>query len=89
MEGIAGGCRSLTHGIYLEINESKPFFFFIMDDLRRGVDVILGHKWLIENGYVMTRNPALPPLSEGIVKIPTREKGVRLIGKQELLPGVH
>jgi hypothetical protein len=37
----------------------------------------------------MTRNLALPPLSEGIVKIPTREKGVRLIEKQELLPGVY
>jgi hypothetical protein len=89
MQGITGNCRSLTQGIYLEINESKPFLFYIVDELPRGVDVILGHKWLIENGYVMTRNPALPPMSEGIVKIPTREKGVRLIEKQELIPGVY
>ena len=81
MQGITGSCRSLTQGIYLEINESKPFLFYIVDELPRNVDVILGHKWLIENGYVMTRNPALPPLSEGIVKITTREKGVRLIEK--------
>jgi hypothetical protein len=74
MQGITGNCRSLTQGIYLEINESKPFLFYIVDELPRGVDVILGHKWLIENGYVMTRNPALRPMSEGIVKIPTRER---------------
>jgi hypothetical protein len=89
MQGITGDCRSLTQGIYLEINEGKPFSFYIVDELPRGVDVVLGHKWLTENGYVLIRNSALPPLSEGIVKIPTREIGVRLIEKQELLPGVY
>jgi hypothetical protein len=74
MQGITGDCRSLTQGIYLEMNECKPCLFYIADELPRGVDVILGSKWLIENGYVMTRNPALPPLSEGIVKMPTKRK---------------
>jgi hypothetical protein len=89
MQGITGDCRSLTQGIYLEINEGKTCLFYITDELPRGIDVILGSKWLIENGYVMTRNPALPPLSEGIVKMPTKGEGVRLIERQELLPGVY
>jgi hypothetical protein len=76
MQGITGDCRSLTQCIYLEINEGKPFLFYIVDELPRGVDVVLGHKWLTENGYVMTRYPALTPFSEGIVKIPTREREV-------------
>ncbi|PNF35695.1 hypothetical protein B7P43_G17394 [Cryptotermes secundus] len=33
MQGITGSCRSLTQGIYLEINESKPFLFYIVDEL--------------------------------------------------------
>jgi hypothetical protein len=39
-----------------------------------GVDVILGYKWLIENGYVMTRNPALPPQSWTVTEIIVRVK---------------
>jgi hypothetical protein len=88
MRGITGDTQDLNEGIYLEINHSKPCLFYIVEELPRDVDVLLGQKWLLENGYVMTRNPALPPLSEGVVQIPTKEKGIRLVEKQELLPGV-
>jgi hypothetical protein len=36
----------------------------------------------------MTCPKVILPFSENIVKVPTKEKGVRLIDKQELLPGV-
>jgi hypothetical protein len=48
-----------------------------------------GQEWLSQNDYVMTCPNAILPFNESVVKVPSRERGVRLIERQELLPGVY
>jgi hypothetical protein len=82
--GVTAECRSLTRGIYLEISESKLFLFHIVDELTRGLEAVLGHKWSCDDSQY-----CLPPLSGDAVKITTTEKYVRLTERQEVLPGVY
>jgi hypothetical protein len=63
--------------------------FYIVERLPRNLDVILCQEWFLQNDYVMTCPKVIPPFSENIVKVPTKERGVRLADKQELLPGVY
>ena len=62
--------------------------FYVIKHLSRNLDFILGQEWLLQNDYVMTCSKAIPPLSESLVQIPTRENGIRFVDKQELLPGI-
>ena len=61
----------------------------IIKHIPRDLDLILGQEWLLQNDYVMTCSKAIPPLSGSLVQIPTGEKGIIFVDKQELLPGVY
>jgi hypothetical protein len=63
--------------------------FYVVDSLPRGLDLILGQKWLFQNDYMMTCSNAILAFSESVVKVPTKERGVRFVDKQELLPGTY
>jgi hypothetical protein len=56
--------------------------FYIVDNLPRNLDLILGQEWLLQNDYMMTCPKIIPPYSESVVKVPTKERGVRLIDKK-------
>jgi hypothetical protein len=73
----------------LQINNGKEMLFYVIKHLPRDLDLILGQEWLLQNDYVMTCSKVIPPLSESLVQIPTTEKGIRFVEKQELLPGVY
>jgi hypothetical protein len=73
----------------LQVNDSKEMLFYVVESLPRNLDLIMGQEWLIENDYVMTCPKIILPFSESVVKMPTRERGIRFVEKQELSPGVY
>jgi hypothetical protein len=88
VEGINEGDMYIKKGIMMQFNNSREMLFYIVERLPRNLDVILGQEWLLQNDYVMTYPKVIPPFSENI-KVPTKERGVRLVDKQGLLPGVY
>jgi hypothetical protein len=88
IQGISGGDMHIPKGIMLQVNNSREMFY-VVESLPRNLDLILGQEWLLQNGYMMTCPKSIPPFSESVVKAPTTERSVRLIDKQELLPGVY
>ncbi|PNF31840.1 hypothetical protein B7P43_G08901 [Cryptotermes secundus] len=89
IRGINGSDMLIRKGIMLQVNDSKEMLFYIVDRLPRNLNLILGQEWLLQNGYMMTCSKVVPPFSESVIKVPTKEKGIRLVDKQELLPGVY
>jgi hypothetical protein len=73
----------------LQVNDGREMLFYVVESLPRNLDLIMGQEWLLENGYMMTCSKIILPLSESIVRIPTKERGVRFLEKQELSPGVY
>ena len=55
--------------------------FYLIKHLPRNLYLILRQEWLLHNDYVVTCSKAIPPLSESVVKIPTKEKGIRFVDK--------
>jgi uncharacterized secreted protein with C-terminal beta-propeller domain len=86
VQGINEGDMHIKKGIMMQVNNSKEMFY-IVERLPRNLDVILGQEWLFQNDYMMTCPKVILPFSENIVKVPTKERGVRLVDKQELLLG--
>jgi hypothetical protein len=89
IQGISGDDVHIKEGIMLQINDSEEMLFYIVESLPRNLDLILGQPWLIRNDYVMTCPNTILPFSESVIKVPTKERGVRFVDKQELLPGVY
>jgi hypothetical protein len=73
-------------------NAVEPFIqkCYVVDNLPRNLDIILGQDWLEGAGYsFQKREPILiPPFSEQIIKCKTNERGVRFIEHQLLQPGL-
>jgi hypothetical protein len=89
IQGINEGDMHIKEGIMLQVNDSEEMLFYIVESLPRSLDLILGQEWLIKNDYMMTCRNTILPFSETVVRVPTRERGVRFVDKQELLPGVY
>jgi hypothetical protein len=89
IQGINEGDLYIKEGIMLQINGGEEMLFYIVDSLPRSLDLILGEQWLLRNNYMMTCPSTILPFSESVVKIPTKERGVRFVEKQELLPGAY
>jgi hypothetical protein len=81
IQGISEGDMHIKKGIMLQVNDGREMLFYIVERLPRNLDVILGQEWLLQNDYMMTCSKVILPFSENIVKVPTKEKGVRLINK--------
>jgi hypothetical protein len=89
IQGINGDSMHIDKGIMLQVNNSKKMLFYVVESLPRNLDLIMGQEWLMENDYVMVCPKIILPFSESVVKMPTRERGIRFVDKQELLPGIY
>lgn len=70
----------------LEASEQKCY---VVDNLPRNLDIILGQDWLANEGYGFQKKTSviIPPCSE-VVKCKTSEKGIRFIEHQITQPGL-
>ena len=78
IRGVTGSNIHIKQGVLLEVNESEEMFYMV-DNLMRNLDIILGQEWSVQNGYVMTCKQVLSLFSENIIEIPMREEGIRYI----------
>ena len=73
--------------IELMIGETSPHNFLVVDKLPMNYDLLLGQDWLEKFGFnfqIPALGITLPAYSETLVRIPTQEKGNRLVEDQEL-----
>jgi hypothetical protein len=71
----------------LRIGETSPHEFMVVENLPMNCDILLGQDWLERFGYqfqIPDLGINLPAYSETSVRIPTTEKGSRLVEAQEL-----
>jgi hypothetical protein len=93
LQGVTGQHMNVLGLIELKIeNMTEPFAqrCYVVDDLPRDLDIILGQDWLEKAGYsFQKRKPIMiPPYSEQVIKCETNERGVRFIEHQLLQPGL-
>ncbi|KAJ4425612.1 hypothetical protein ANN_27808 [Periplaneta americana] len=91
IQGITGNKLKVKGRVPLKFeNTLEPisFNFFVVDNLPRQLDIILGQDWLSENGYMLSKPVTIPPHSETVVEFPTNKKGTRYVEHQILQPGV-
>jgi hypothetical protein len=74
IQGINGGDMRIKEGIMLQVNDSAEMLFYVVENLPRNLDIILGQEWLFQNDYIMTCPNTILPFSESIIKVPFRER---------------
>ena len=87
IHGITGGVMDTKGQIDLCVGETSPHEFMLVRNLPMNCDILLGQDWLERFGYqfqIPDLGINLPAYSETVVRIPTAEKGSRLIEAQEL-----
>jgi hypothetical protein len=76
-----------TGKIDLCVGDTSPHEFVIVENLRMDCDILIWQDWLERFGYQF-KIPSLgvnhPAYSETLVRIPTTERGSRLVEAQEL-----
>jgi hypothetical protein len=87
IQGINGGDMRIKEGIMLRVNDGEEMLFYVVENLPRILDIILGQECLFQNDYVMTRPNAILPFSESVVKVPSRKRGVRFIEEKNCFLG--
>jgi hypothetical protein len=73
--------------VELRIGETSPHEFMVVEKLPVSCDILLGQDWLERFGYqfqIPDLGINLPAHSETLVRVPTTEKGSRLIESEEL-----
>jgi hypothetical protein len=73
--------------VELCIGETSPHKFLVVDILPINCDILLGQDWLERFGYqfqILSLGITLPAYSETLVRLPTTERGNRLVEAQEL-----
>jgi hypothetical protein len=93
ISGITGNQIDIKGQVKLQIkNTLEPLnlFCYVVDNLPRNLDIILGQDWLDKAGYEFQKkiSTIIPPYSEQVVKCKTNEKGTRFIEHQILKPGL-
>jgi hypothetical protein len=89
--GITGNVMQTKGQVELSVGETSPHEFMVIQELPMDCDLVIGQDWLGRFGYhfsIPSLGIDLPAYSETIVRIPTNEKGVRLIESQELQQNV-
>jgi len=69
------------------VGETSPHEFMLVKELPINCDILIGQDWLERFGYqfqIPSIGITLPAYSETVVRIPTTEKGSRLLEAQEL-----
>jgi len=93
IHGITGISIETKGYVKLCIEGTSPYKFVVVDKLPMNCDTVLGQGWLEQNGCrlqipSMKIEILLPAYSETLVRIPTTEKGSRLVEAQELQESV-
>jgi len=73
--------------IELKIGETSLHNFLVIDKLPMNYDLLIRQDWVEKFGFdfhIPSLGITLPAYSETIVRIPTQEKGSRLVAAQEL-----
>jgi len=89
--GITGDYLETKGQISLRIGETSPHKFLVVNSLPMNCEILLGQDWLERFGYqfqIPSLGINLPAYSETLVRIPTTEKGNRLVEAQELQENV-
>jgi hypothetical protein len=87
IHGITGNVMETKGQTDLVLGETSPHEFTVVTKLPVGCDLLIGQDWLERFGYhfqIPQLGINLPAHSETLVRIPTKEKGTRLIESQEL-----
>jgi hypothetical protein len=85
--GITGSVMETRDQIDLSIGETSPHTFMVVQELPMDCDILVRQDWLERFGYqfqIQDLGITLPAYSETLVRIPTKEKGTRLIESEEL-----
>ena len=91
IHGITGNVMETKGQIDLCVGETSPHEFMIVKELPMNCDILIGQDWLERFGYqfqIPSLGITLPAYSETVVRIPTTEKGSRLVEAQELQENV-
>jgi hypothetical protein len=93
ISGITGNHVDIKGQVNLKIeNTLEPLtqICYVVDNLPRNLDVILGQDWLDNAGYGFQKKipTIIPSYSEQVVKCKTNERGIRFIEHQILKPGL-
>jgi hypothetical protein len=93
IQGVTGRPMNVKGQVRLKIeNALEPLnqTCCVVDQLPRGLDIILGQDWLENAGYGFQKKTpvVIPPYSETVVKCKTIEKGIRFIEHQIIQPGL-
>jgi hypothetical protein len=73
------------------IGDTSPHNFLVLETLPMNYDLTLGQNWLEKIGFkfqIPSLGVTLPAYSETLVRIPTQEKGNRLVAAQEIQENV-
>jgi len=87
IHGITGNVMEAKGKVDLGIGETSLHEFMLVSDLPMKCDILLGQDWLERFGYqfqIPELGINLPAYSETLVRIPTTEKGSRLLEAEEL-----
>ena len=87
IHGITGSVTETKGQVELRVGETSPHEFIVVEKLPVNCGILLGQDWLERFGYqfqIPDLGINLPALSETVVRVPTTEKGSRLIELQEL-----
>jgi hypothetical protein len=91
IQGVTGDFMELKERIKLNIGDTAPHDFLVVENLPMNHDLLLGQDWLERFGFQL-RIPSLgitlPAYSETLIRVPTREKRNRLVEAQELQENV-
>jgi hypothetical protein len=82
IHGITGNAMETKGKVDLCVGEMSPHEFMLIGDLPMKCDILLGQDWLERFGYqfqIPDLDINLPAYSETLVRIPTTEKGSRLL----------
>jgi hypothetical protein len=91
IHGITGNAMETKGQTELLLRGTSPHEFTVVNELPMGCDLLIGQDWLERFGYqfqIPSLGINLPTCSETLVRIPTTEKGSRLVEAQELQENV-
>jgi hypothetical protein len=87
IQGITVDFMEIKGQTKLSTGDTSPHEFLVMDKLPMNYDLLFGQDWLEKFGFNLQKPSlgiTLPAYSETLVRIPTGEKGNRLVEAQEL-----
>jgi hypothetical protein len=87
IRGITGNLMNIKGDVEVNVNNNGHHKFHVIEELPRGLDIVLGQDWLVKNNF-MIQKEIIPAFSEKVVQFPTREKGTRYIECQEIQSGL-